>query len=105
MTSLDRIRNALSDFESIEAHGGHMPGMLPETFSVEDLRVVVEMAEEGERLRKALAEISAMPGYSQPIPENYVSSLVKRYHKALYLAGSALQLQDKTHDNTMGGRR
>lgn len=45
---------------------------------------------EADRLRAALAEIAAMPRYSLPLPDNYVSSLFKRYDRALDIAETAL---------------
>jgi len=45
---------------------------------------------ENERLAEALGQINGMPLYVEPVPENYISSLVKRYNKALSIADEAL---------------
>lgn len=45
---------------------------------------------ERDRLKQAVREIDAMPRYVEPIPPEYVSSLVKRFNRALDLCEAAL---------------
>lgn len=57
MTPLDRITEALRYLETVESHGGHLGGILPGLFAVEDLRVVVGMAGSAQLVRSVLSHL------------------------------------------------